>query len=133
MYVLVIRHLLHQNLIGACQLARDQLAKPRMQIQLGSRHIFTISFCGRHYRLGKHTQLTSKHGENVLKTKMGISIFIAQKMRISIKQFFCKCDQIRSFLRIWSQLLKKSLIENFIFCAANILDLSNKEESFLLK
>ena len=31
--------------------------------------------------------------------------------------FFSKCDQIRSFLRIQSHLLKKSLIENFIFCA----------------
>ena len=27
------------------------------------------------------------------------------------------CDQIRSFLRIWSHLLEKSLMENFIFCA----------------
>ena len=26
------------------------------------------------------------------------------------------CDQIRSFLRIWSHLLRKSLMENFIFC-----------------
>ena len=26
--------------------------------------------------------------------------------------FFSKCDQIRSFLRIWSHLLKKSLMEN---------------------
>ena len=41
----------------------------------------------------------------------------AQKMKFSIKDFFSKCDQIRSFLRIWSQLLKKSLMENFIFCA----------------
>ena len=39
------------------------------------------------------------------------------KMKFSIKDFFSKCDQIRSFLRIWSYLLKKSLIENFIFCA----------------
>ena len=30
---------------------------------------------------------------------------------------FSKCDQIRSFLQIWSHLPKKSLIENFIFCA----------------
>ena len=43
----------------------------------------------------------------------------AQKMRFSIQDFFSKCDQIRSFLRIWSYLLKKSLMENFIFCAAN--------------
>ena len=31
--------------------------------------------------------------------------------------FFSKCDQIRSFLRIWSHLLKKYIMENFIFCA----------------
>ena len=41
----------------------------------------------------------------------------AQKMKFSIKKFFSKCDQIRIFLRNWSHLLKKSLMENFIFCA----------------
>ena len=40
----------------------------------------------------------------------------AQKMKFSIKDFFSKCDQIRCFLRIWSDLLKKFLMENFIFC-----------------
>ena len=39
----------------------------------------------------------------------------AQKMTFSIKDFFSKCDQVRSFLQIWSYLLKKSLMENFIF------------------
>ena len=43
--------------------------------------------------------------------------YSAQKVKFSIKDFFNKCDQIRSFLRIWSHLLKKSLMENFIFCA----------------
>ena len=43
--------------------------------------------------------------------------FTAQKMKFSIKYFFSKCDQILCFLQIWSHLLKKSLIENFIFCA----------------
>ena len=38
-------------------------------------------------------------------------------MKFCIKDFFSKCDQIRSFLPIWLHLLKKSLIENFIFCA----------------
>ena len=38
-------------------------------------------------------------------------------MKFSVKDFFSKCDQNRNFLRIWSHLLKKSLIENFIFCA----------------
>ena len=33
-------------------------------------------------------------------------------MKFSIKDFFSKSDQIRSFLWIWSHLLKKSLMEN---------------------
>ena len=43
----------------------------------------------------------------------------AQKMKFSIKDFFSKCDQIHRKLRIWSHLLKKSLMENFIFCAVH--------------
>ena len=38
-------------------------------------------------------------------------------MMFSIKDFFSECDQIRIKLQIWSHLLKKSLMENFIFCA----------------
>ena len=38
-------------------------------------------------------------------------------MKFSIKDFFSKRDQIRSFLRIWPHSLNKSLIQNFIFCA----------------
>ena len=34
-----------------------------------------------------------------------------------MKNFFSKCDQIHRKLRIWSKLLKKCLMENFIFCA----------------
>ena len=41
----------------------------------------------------------------------------AQNMKFSIKDFFSKCDQNRRKLRIWSHLLKKSVMENFIFCA----------------
>ena len=41
---------------------------------------------------------------------------ITQKMKFSIKDFFSKCGQISCFLRILSNLLKKSLMENFIFC-----------------
>ena len=39
------------------------------------------------------------------------------EMKFLIEDFFSKCDQILRKLRIWSHLLKKSLIENFIFCA----------------
>ena len=46
--------------------------------------------------------------------------FTAQKMKFSVKDFFSKCDQICSFQRIWSHLLKKPLMGNFIFCAVII-------------
>ena len=42
-------------------------------------------------------------------------------MKFSIKNFFSKYDHIHSFLQIWSDLLKKFLMENFIFCAVNVL------------
>ena len=42
-----------------------------------------------------------------------------KKLKFSIKNFFSKCDQIRNSLRIWSHLLKKSLMGNFIFCAVD--------------
>ena len=52
---------------------------------------------------------------------MGVRILnttaVAQKMKFSIKDFLSKCDQICSLLQIWSHLLKKSLMENFIICA----------------
>ena len=45
---------------------------------------------------------------------------IAQKMKFSIKGIFSKCDQIHRKLQIWSLLLKKSLMEKFIFCAVGV-------------
>ena len=38
-------------------------------------------------------------------------------MKFSIKNFFSKWDQIWRKLRILPHLLKKLLMENFIFCA----------------
>ena len=46
-----------------------------------------------------------------------VRIYTAQKMKFYIKDFFSKCDQICRKLLIWSHLLKKSLMENFIVCA----------------
>ena len=45
-----------------------------------------------------------------------VLINTAQKMKFPINDFFSKCDQIRRKLRIWSYLMTKSLMENFIFC-----------------
>ena len=47
-------------------------------------------------------------------------LITAQKGKFSIMNFFSKCDQIRRKLRIWSHLLQKSLMDNFIFCAVNV-------------
>ena len=42
-------------------------------------------------------------------------------MKFSTKDFFSKCDQIHWKQQIWLHLLKKSLMENFIFCAVLFL------------
>ena len=39
------------------------------------------------------------------------------KKKFSVTNFFSKCDQIRSFQRIWPHLLKKSVTVNFMFYA----------------
>ena len=59
-----------------------------------------------------------------------LTLHTAQKMKFSIKDFFSKCDQIRNLLRIWSHLLKKSLMENFIFCAVTGAELRAKRVFF---
>ena len=41
-------------------------------------------------------------------------------MKFFIQDFFSKCDHIRKNLQICSHLLKRSLMENFIFCAVQI-------------
>ena len=66
--------------------------------------------------------LTSKDRETFIVSKACFNLILhtAQKMQFPNKDFFSKCDQIRrkpNLQGIWSHLLKKSLMENFIFCA----------------
>ena len=42
--------------------------------------------------------------------------YTAQKIKFSSEVFLSKCNQIRRKMRIWSHLLKKSLMGNFIVC-----------------
>ena len=44
---------------------------------------------------------------------------IAQNLKFFMKDLFSKCDQIRSFLWIWSHLPEKYIMENF-FCVVRI-------------
>ena len=50
-------------------------------------------------------------------SRYDLSNVIAQNIKFSIKDFFSKCDQIPRKLRIWSHLLKKSLMKTSFFCA----------------
>ena len=50
------------------------------------------------------------------KYSVSSALTLLKKMKFSIKDFFSKCDQIRSILWICWHLLKKPLMENFIFC-----------------
>ena len=49
-------------------------------------------------------------------------------MKFSIKDYFSKCDQISRKLLIWSHLLKKSLMKNFIFVPRITKHLAQKYE-----
>ena len=49
----------------------------------------------------------------------------ARKIKFSIKDFFSKCDKIRRKPRIWSHLLKKSLMEKLHFLYSYVFEISN--------
>ena len=50
-------------------------------------------------------------------THHGLYNTLHKKWSFPLRISSSKCDQIRSFLWIWSHLMKKSLMENFIFCS----------------
>ena len=52
-------------------------------------------------------------------------------MKFSIRDFFRKCEQIRSFMRVWSYLLKKFFMKNFTFSA--VTELKNVQKLFFEK
>ena len=57
-------------------------------------------------------------------------------MTFSIKDFHSKCDQTRREMRIWPHLLKKYLMENFIFKCGKCKEAVIKrpsEKQYLLK
>ena len=53
--------------------------------------------------------------ETILNYHIQLSSATAQKIKFSNKDFFSKCYQICSFLRIWSHLIKMSLMETSFF------------------
>ena len=68
--------------------------------------------------------------KKVLLENLDITFWCSLKQH-ALKDFFSKCDQIRRKVQIWSHLLKKSLIENFIFCAVlKLYFLELKEKNY---
>ena len=62
--------------------------------------------------------------KNILEGTGFLSITV-QKIKFPIKNFFSKCDQ----LRIGPHLLKKSLMERFIFCVVHGVKENEKENT----
>ena len=52
-------------------------------------------------------------------------------MKFSVKDLLSKCNQIRRFLRIWSHLPKKSLMENFIFLYSDKFENAQRISNFV--
>ena len=106
-----------------------------------SLHIVSFSTTNWNWRKFILTYYTDRSGSIDFNAKKGFLSFrkpspsplydynnvTAQKMKFSIKDFLSKCDQISSFLRILSQLMKKSLVENFIFYAVHFLAMTCRE------
>ena len=73
-----------------------------------------------HFLLSKHvlSRDLEKQFSKTFKADFRGVFGTAQKLKSFIfKDFFSKWDTIRRKLRIWSHLLKKSLMETFISCA----------------
>ena len=64
---------------------------------------------------------TTLPSDNPLIFQKSHVINTTEKMKFSIKDFFSKWDQIYRFLWFLSHLLKKSLMENSIFCAVKYI------------
>ena len=73
-------------------------------------HLLSLSFC--HSRMSSNLKCSIFSSSSISL----LSFFTAQKRKLSIRDFFGKCEQIHSFVSICSHLLKKSFMESFIFC-----------------
>ena len=99
------------KMLKMCDLYR-YTSKSYLQVRSGWRE-FSIWIGGKANVVPMHKKMTQW-----IKNYQFVSLFLVSKF--SIKVFFSKCDQTCSFPRIWSHLLKKCLMENFIFCAVYV-------------
>ena len=79
--------------------------------------------------LNKNRNKAFKYSRQMLKKDVSLlDIFIKHyhinhctKIKPSIKDFFCKCEQVRRKLQICSHLVKKSLMRNLTSCPVSIV------------
>ena len=90
----------------------------------------TVFFC-KYREIFRARLLQNNSGGSFWMFERAINTPTAQKIKFSIKDFFSKCDQICSFLRIWTHLLTKSIMENFIFvqCPLVFATICNSKKS----
>ena len=98
------------------------LIKPWIQeysvIKYSTQYLFILCCESKYsvYIIVKHILKSSSKCYRILNVCLTIlRTFATQKMKFSITDFVSKCDQSHRKLRIWSHLLKKSVMENFIF------------------
>ena len=103
------------------------LAKESTTIFINSENFWWLSKFSFHHKWNKAWLLVINW---YIRVASGVAICLKtldKKWSFPLRIFFSKFDQIRSFLQIWSHLLKKSLIENFIFCVLKIKNLRKLE------
>ena len=101
-------NILRDNLIVLTRCSKFSIGYVRLATEIGMKGSCSCRCC--FFKL-----LTNYQNEASLSLT---SRCTAQKMKFFIKNFFSKCDQI---FRIWSHLLKKFLMGNFIFCTVMLL------------
>ena len=107
----------------------DKIKKRGRWIKFSSNNGLHFMFLGLYFSL-RH-QKSEKYLKKwpIIAVKWTSRTPTAQKMKFSIKDFFSKCDQICSFLRIRSHLQRKFLLENFIFLPCSFRDLVIGQET----
>ena len=97
----------------------------KRQIQTFSTHFRKLTFTGiiwsytiHHYH---HSDIHGKFSSPCQCFQNQTPLALQKKRKFFIKDFSSKCKQISMKRRIWSHLLKKSLMENFILCVVILL------------
>ena len=123
MLLVVLKHW-HPTRISACQIhhlrhAHGLWHRPMLLHNLYGCVMWTYS------SLHMHPKPSLSYQKRLIilfeKEKQNLKMNTHCTNKFFIKVFFSKCEQIRRKMGIWPHLLKKSLLESFIFCTVTYL------------